>query len=124
MSKKKILIVEDEIFTAEALRLDLEQMGYEVCSLVSSGEKAIQIATNEKPDVVLMDVRLKGKLGGLKAGEAIRSRLGIPIIYMSGYLEEEIKEKAGIDECFRCLQKPFERIEIKNMVESLFEKKQ
>ena len=60
MSKKKILIVEDEIFTAEALRLDLEQMGYEVCSLVSSGEKAIQIATNEKPDVVLMDVRLKG----------------------------------------------------------------
>ncbi len=123
MAKIKILIVEDEIFTAEALRLDLNQMGYEVCSLASSGDKAIKIAENEKPDIVLMDCRLRGELNGFEAGKEIWSRFGIPSIYMSGYLEEDIREKMEIDESFRWLQKPFERVEIKNMVESILQEK-
>ena len=122
MPKIKILIVEDEIITAEALRLDLKHMGYEVRSLASSGEKAVKIAENEKPDIVLMDLRLRGELSGIEAGKEIRSRFGIPSIYMSGYLEEDIKEKMEIDEPFRCLIKPFESFEIKNMVESILQK--
>ena len=121
MAKIKILIVEDEIFTAEALRLDFKDMGYEVCSLASSGEKAIQIAGSEKPDIVLMDLRLRGELGGFEAGEEIRSCFGIPSIYMSGYLEEEMKEEMEKDGSFRWLQKPFERFELRNMVDSILQ---
>ena len=123
MPKIKILIVEDEIITAEALRLDLKDMGYEVCSLTSSGEKAIKIAENEKPDIVLMDFRLRGELNGFEAGKEIRSRFGIPSIYMSGYLEEEMKEEMEKDGSFRWLQKPFERFELRNMVDSVLQKK-
>lgn len=123
MPKIKILIVEDEILTAEALRMDLQDMGYEVCSLAPTGEKAIQITMNEKPDIVLMDVRLRGESTGFEAAKEIMSRFGIPSIYMSGYPEKEIKEKAGIGESFRYLNKPVEKFEIKNVVDSVLQEK-
>ncbi len=123
MPKIKILIVEDEILTGEALRIDLCEMGYEVCSLASSGEKAIRIAEDEKPDIVLMDVRLRGELNGFEAAKEILSRLGIPSIHMSGYPEEKIKEKAGIDNTFRYLNKPVEKFAIKDAVESVLKGK-
>ena len=123
MPKIKILIVEDEIFTAEALRLDLRDMGYDVCSLASSGEKAIEITENEKPDIVLMDERLRGELNGFEAAKGIQSRFGIPSIYMSGYPEEDIRKQAGIDQPIRCLNKPIEKFAIKDAVESVLHEK-
>jgi len=59
----------------------LKEMGYEVCSLASSGEKAIQITKKEKPDIVLMDVRLRGELSGIDTAKEIRSHFGIPSVY-------------------------------------------
>jgi CheY-like chemotaxis protein len=123
MPNKKILIVEDEIITAQALRISLKSMGYEVCSLASSGEKAIQITEDEKPDVILMDVNLRGELKGFETAKEIHARFGVSSIYLSGYPEEDIKKQAGMDETFRFIGKPFEKHEIKNEIESIIQNK-
>lgn len=123
MKKIKVLIVEDEILTAEALRLDLEAIGYEVCALESSGEKAIETAKRDRPDVVLMDGKLHGNISGFEAGKEIQSRFDIPIIFMSGYSEQEVKEKLGcMDGRFRIFCKPIMYLEIKDAVDSLMSK--
>ena len=95
MAKAKVMIVEDEIITAADLRNELQGPGYSICSFANSGEKAIQTAEQEKPDVVLMDIKLKGELNGIEAASEIRSRFGISIIYMTGYSLELFKDKAG-----------------------------
>ena len=123
MRKAKVMIVEDEIITGAALRKDLQNLGYEVCSLASSGEKAIQIAENERPDVVLMDVRIQGEIDGIETAKDIRSRFGARSIFMTGYPDEKIKEKAGITEPYEYLVKPVESIDIKEAIESVFQKR-
>jgi len=124
MKKVKVLIVEDEILTAEALRLDLEEIGFEVCAAESSGEKAIETAERARPDIVLMDVRLHGRISGFEAAKKIRSRFDIPIIFMSGYSEQEVREKVGqIDAGFRIVCKPVSHLEIKDAVDSLLKEK-
>ena len=95
MAKAKILIVEDEMISAAALRSELKGTGYDVCALASSGEKAIKIAETEHPDVVLMDVRLRGEMDGVESSREIRSRVGAPSIFMSGYSMEAVKGMMG-----------------------------
>ena len=92
--KKKILIVEDEIIAAMFLRQILELWGYEVCELTTSGEDAIKKAKIEKPDLVLMDIYIHGKLRGIEAARKIRSQGGIPIIFMTGYSDEDTRQTA------------------------------
>ncbi len=119
MTKAKILIVEDEMISAAALRNDLKDVGYDVCALASTGEKAIQIAETEHPDVVLMDVRLRGEMTGIEASRGIFSRMGAPSIFMSGYSSEAIKEMIKDNEPFRLISKPVEAEEVKEAIESV-----
>ncbi len=93
--KKKILIVEDEIIEAIFLTKILELWGYEVCEVTTSGEDAIKKAEIDKPDLVLMDIYIHGKVNGIEAARTIRSRIGIPIIFMTGYSDEETRKKAS-----------------------------
>ena len=87
MGKAQILIVEDEFMVAEDIRRNLEDRGYSVLAVVSSGEKAIQIAEETRPDLVLMDLTLKGTMTGLEAAEKIHE-LGIPVIYETVNVKE------------------------------------
>ncbi len=96
MSKAKVLIVEDEIITATALRNELQGLGYSICSLSTSGEKAIKTAEHEHPDVALMDVNLGGGMDGFEAAREIHSRFSIPIIYMTGYPVEMVINDEGL----------------------------
>ena len=123
MAKAKVMIAEDEIITAADLRNELQNLGYSICSFATSGEKAIQTAEQEKPDVVLMDIRLKGELNGVEAANEIRSRFGVPIIYMTGYSLEMFKDKAGVVEPYEYIGKPMEIGDIKNAIESVLNKK-
>lgn len=91
----KILIVEDEVIAAMALRRAFVRRGYEVCPLVSSGAEAIVKADLERPDVVLMDIQLQGEVDGIAAGKEIAGRLGIPVAYMTGFPDAEMMEKAS-----------------------------
>ena len=72
----------------------LELWGYEICETVTSGEDAIKEAEIQKPDLVLMDINIYGQISGIEAAGKIRSQFGIPVIFMSGYSDEETKQKA------------------------------
>ena len=92
--KKKILIVEDEAIFAMSMQRVLIKSGYDVPEPVSSGEEAVKRAAEEKPDLVIMDVMLKGRIDGIEAASGIRSQHDIPIVFISGYQEEHLLERA------------------------------
>ena len=98
MIKTRILIVEDEIITAMSLQHLLELWGYVTCGQASSGREAVEKADVEKPDILLIDVSLSGNINGIQAAREIRSRLSIPIIFITGYSDREtMKEIQDIE---------------------------
>ena len=84
----KILIVEDENIIALDIRSMLEDLGYMISAIVSSGEESIQKASKMKPDLVLMDIKLKGSIDGVSAGEEIYKQFRIPIVYLTAYSDQ------------------------------------
>ena len=107
VQKKKILIVEDEAICVMSLRRVLARAGYHVCEPVSTGEKSVKRAKQEKPELAIIDVFLKGEMDGIEAAAEIRSLYDIPIIFVSGYPEEELSKKIKSVECSILLSKPF-----------------
>ena len=107
MSKIKILIVEDEAIVAEDLASRLMSMSYDVADLVDSGEEAIAAATTLKPDVVLMDIQLSGKMDGTESAAYIGSQLEIPVVYLTAYADEDTLKRAKITNPFGYILKPF-----------------
>ncbi len=93
MRRAKIMIVEDEIITAMALKQSLEELGYEVCPLITSGEAALQKAEIERPDIILMDINIKGKMDGIDAAREISARLRVRTIFITGYEEKDVRER-------------------------------
>ena len=94
MAKKlKLLLVEDEVITASALKLGLEKHGYRVCPLATRGDRAISIAKKEEPDVILMDVNLPGKMNGVETAVKIQTFLDAEILFLTGYHDDGIIAK-------------------------------
>ncbi|MDY7030321.1 MAG: diguanylate cyclase [Thermodesulfobacteriota bacterium] len=112
MTHKKILIVEDEWIIANDMKKTVEDMGYSVISVVMTGEEAIEKAEDEKPDLVLMDIVLKGKIDGIEAANEIHSRLNIPVLYLTAYTDEKILSRAKITEPYGYIVKPFQPREL------------
>ena len=117
MSKARIMIVEDEWTVAEEIKMVLESFEYTVTSMSSSGEEAIQNAEKDKPDLVLMDIVLEGKMDGIEAANEIRSRFNTPIIFLTAYTDEKILERASITEPFGYIVKPFVNEDLKISIE-------
>ena len=116
-NKIKILLVEDEAITAKGLKMDLEELGYEVLKPVAKGEEAISVAVQEDPALILMDIRLAGRLNGIEAAERIHSKKMIPIAYMTGYATEEIKAQALKTNPLGLLEKPVDINNIKQILD-------
>lgn len=106
MESAAIQIVEDEGIIAMDLRSKLETLGYTVASVVASGEDAIRNAERDKPDLVLMDIVLKGRVDGIEAAREIWHRFNIPVIYLTAYTEEKVLERAKATEPYGYLLKP------------------
>ncbi|MCG6551952.1 MAG: response regulator [Candidatus Magnetominusculus sp. LBB02] len=106
MERARIQIVEDEAVIALNLRNKIEEFGLTVTSMSAVGEDAISAAEKDKPDLVLMDIVLRGKMDGIEAARQIKDRLGIPVIYLTAYSDDKILEKAEITEPFGYLLKP------------------
>jgi two-component system, response regulator PdtaR len=85
MGKAKILIVEDEGTIAEYLKLILSRIGYCIVGVVATGEEAVEIVQKNSPDLVLMDIKLKGNIDGIMACEEIKKSAAIPILYITAY---------------------------------------
>jgi signal transduction histidine kinase len=107
MNSIKIMIVEDEQLVADDLRETLESLGYEVPALVASGEEAIIQAELIKPDLILMDIRLEGKMDGIGASMHIQSRFHIPVVYLTANADRATLERAKISQPFGYILKPF-----------------
>ena len=107
MVNKQIMVVEDERIVAEHIRKSLQNMGYSVPSIASSGVKAIKDIEDKCPDLVLMDIVLKGEMDGIETAMQIRSRFKIPVVYLTAYTDEKTLERAKITEPFGYVIKPF-----------------
>ena len=117
MDEAHILIVEDERIVARDLAGTLEKLGYAVSGVVASGEDAVEHATRERPDLVLMDIVLAGEMNGVDAAMAIRNQLDIPVIYLTAYADDATLQKAKVTEPFGYLIKPFEERELHTSIE-------
>lgn len=117
MAKAKILVVEDDRIVAEDIKMSLKKMDFSVLGLVSSGEEALEIIAADIPDLVLMDIMLKGDMSGIDTAEQIRLRFNIPVVYVTAYADENILGKAKHTQPFGYIVKPFEDIELNSAVE-------
>jgi PAS domain S-box-containing protein len=115
--KARILVVEDERIIALDLQRLLIDLGYEVPALASSGEAGIRAVEETRPDLVLMDIRLRGAMDGVEAAEQIRTRYRIPVVYLTAYADETTLQRAKITEPFGYLLKPFEGRELHTTIE-------
>lgn len=104
----QILIVEDEQLVADDLRETLENLGYNVPAIVSSGEEAIVLAETLHPDLVLMDIRLEGEIDGIEASFEIQSRLNLPVVYLTANADRATLERAKSSHPFGYILKPFD----------------
>ncbi|MGD0282612.1 MAG: response regulator [Dissulfurispiraceae bacterium] len=114
---KNILIVEDEGIIALQLKGALERMGHTVAAIYTSGEKALEGIEKVRPDMVLMDIKLQGKMDGIETADIINKRYDIPIIYMTAHSEESMIERAKITEPYGYLLKPVNSKELQIAIE-------
>lgn len=117
MSKINILVVEDEGIVARDIQNMLLGLGYNVVDVLSTSEKAIQIASEKNPDLVLMDIMLEGDRSGVEAADYIYTNLNIPIVYLTAYADEITLQRAKKTEPFGYLLKPFEERELQTTIE-------
>ncbi|RME51392.1 MAG: response regulator [Caldilineae bacterium] len=117
MTTPNILIVEDASIVALDLKNRLTKLGYAVCDTVATGEEAVQVARETKPKLVLMDIKLKGKMDGVEAAAQIQEELDVPVIYLTAYADSTTLERAKITEPFGYLVKPFEEKELTATIE-------
>ncbi len=116
----RIQIVEDEGVVALDIRRHLESFGYSVTGTHASGESAIAAFPEEKPHLVLMDIRLQGQLDGIEAAEIIREQHRVPVIILTAFADEKTIERAKFIEPFGYIIKPFEERELRTNIEMAF----
>lgn len=117
MSKTRILIVEDESIVAMDIKHRAEGLGYTVIGVTPSGEEALELVRENPPDLILMDIVLKGKMDGIEAAQRIHDDYDIPVLYLTAYSDEETLKRAKITEPFGYIIKPFEDRELHSSVE-------
>jgi CheY-like chemotaxis protein len=118
VAKARILIVEDDNIVVLELRDRLRSLGYIVSGVASYGKEAIEKAAETRPDLVLMDIRLKGDMDGIEAAEEIISRFDIPVVYLTALADENTLHRAKVTEPDGYISKPFDEKELWAVIET------
>lgn len=119
----KILVVDDEAIITMQLEERLTAMGYTVAGMAASGEDAVDKARRIRPDLVLMDIVMPGKMNGIEAAKIVTQELDIPVVFVTSYADDAIIEKAKSVRPYGYIVKPFNELEIKAAIEvALFRK--
>ena len=116
-AKPKILVVEDEITAALDIKQRLEQLGYEVLSTVGNGRDALRLIKEEMPDIVLMDIQIRGDIDGIETASLIRKEYDLPIVFLSANSDTATIDRAKAAGPLAFLLKPFEDIEIQTTID-------
>jgi len=119
LKELKVLIIEDEILIARSLFADLKDLGINVLEPISNGEQAVEVALQEIPDLILMDIRLAGEMDGIETASRIQEIRNIAVIFMSGYATEIIKEKAKSVNNIGFFEKPVNIDQLKRVITHL-----
>ncbi len=117
MNPIKILVVEDEIIVAEDIAGRLKKLGYAVTATVASGEEALEKVAENRPDLVLMDIVLKGEMDGVTAAEKIRTRVDVPTVFLTAYADDKTLERAKLTNPFGYIIKPFQQNDLRVAIE-------
>ena len=117
MSKARLLIVEDERVVALSVKMTIERLGYTVTAIAESGEDAIDQVKNNRPDLIIMDIQLGGKLNGIEATRIINETDDIPVIYASAFADREVLQEARITKPYSFIIKPIRERELEIIIE-------
>lgn len=117
MAEGRVLIVEDEHIVAMGIKRMLITLGYAVAGVASSGEDAIRKAESTLPDLVLMDIMLKGDVNGIEAAKEIKSLFDIPVVYLTACSEQKIVEKAWETHPSGYIVKPFDEKDLQKSID-------
>ena len=115
--KERILIVEDDMIIAANISLQLTTLGYEVTGIETRGEEAISHAFRNRPDIILMDIQLKGMLSGIETARQIKDQMDIPVIYLTANNDEATFEKARDTSPLAFLTKPYSTLTLRRTLE-------
>jgi DNA-binding response OmpR family regulator len=113
----RVLIVEDESLIAEELRDRLSRLGFSVIATVDSAEEGIALATQNRPDLILMDIRLKGEKDGVQAANEIRQQVDVPIVYLTAYSDLLTVDRVRASEHDGYILKPFHARELQSTID-------
>lgn len=114
----KILVAEDENIVALNIKKTLESIGYKVTAVVNNGEDAVKQVEKNKPDLILMDIMLKGLTDGIEAAEIISQKFNIPIVFLTALSDEKTIDRAAFTKPYGYLLKPFTTQEMHTAVEN------
>lgn len=114
-----VLLVEDEAIIALDMKGILQKSGYRVCDVVSTGETALKALESKNPDLVLMDIRLAGKMDGLETSRRIRKNSDVPIIFVTAYMDNETRKQAEILKPSGFIGKPINIAALKEELKNL-----
>jgi len=117
MAANNIVVVEDESIVSKDIQQSLKKLGYTVVGAAATGEKAIELVDEFEPDLVLMDIMLKGQMSGIDAAGVIKQRHNIPVIYLTAYADENTLSKAKVTEPYGYIIKPFKEVDIHTSIE-------
>ncbi|NIJ52683.1 LytR/AlgR family response regulator transcription factor [Dyadobacter arcticus] len=113
----KLLIVEDDMIIAADIALQLSKLGYEVSGIVPRGEEALRHVETDRPDLILLDINLKGPLDGIETAHAILQHWNIPIIYVTANTDEATFARAKKTRPYAFISKPIRSIELQRAIE-------
>ncbi len=108
MEKARIMIVEDEGLVALQIKETLENLGYQVPAIALSGEEAVAKISGSEPDLVLMDIQLKGEINGIQAAKRIHGALEVPVVFLTAYSDAETLQMAELTDPYGYILKPFD----------------
>jgi CheY-like chemotaxis protein len=117
MQSPRVLIVEDEAVVAMEIEAKLEEMGYSVVGKVTTGEEAVEAALEERPDLIIMDIKLDGEIDGIEAATRIHDFFDVPVLFLTAYADDRTVERAKLAGPFGYLVKPFVDRELRTTIE-------
>ncbi|MCP1662845.1 MULTISPECIES: response regulator [Methanocalculus] len=117
MAEPRVWIVEDESIVAMDLQRRLQSRGYSVLGISSYAEEAIEKIRQHKPDIIIMDIVLKGEMDGITASGIIKEEMGIPIVYLTAYADRSTIDRAKLTEPYGYILKPFEEPNVISVIE-------
>jgi DNA-binding LytR/AlgR family response regulator len=122
MHKIRILIVEDEMLIAANIAMQLENYGYEIVGIIPRGEEALKVVANEQPDLVLMDINLKGEIDGIQTALAMQKTGKIPVIYLTANTDDAHFNRAKATNPYAFISKPFKKLDLQHAVDLAVER--